>query len=98
MIKNRKKILELFVMVTIAIKEKIRKRLLMIAGELQKEMGEKINFNDVLDYLTKKFEENRKKPELFKKFCEPPTPKVSFQELYDDLITERMNDEKRYKI
>ena len=85
-------------MVTIAIDEKIRKKLLVIAGELQKKSGKKINFNDVLDYLTNKFADDAKRPELFENFCKPPTPKISFQEIYDELIEERMKDEQKYKL
>ncbi len=83
-------------MVTIAIDESIRKKLLMIAANLQKKFGRKINYNDVLQYLTQLYEENTKNPEYFKHFCEPIQPDITFNELYGELIKERRRDENKY--
>ena len=83
-------------MVTIAIDETIRKKLLMIAANLQKKFGRKINYNDVLKYLTQLYEENTKNPEYFKRFCEHIQPDITFNELYGELIKERRRDENKY--
>jgi len=83
-------------MVTIAIDEAIRKKLLIIAANLQKNSGKKINFNDVLRYLTEIYEEKTKNPNYFKLFCEPIQPDISFDELYDELIKERRRDENKF--
>jgi len=81
-------------MVTIAISEKVRRRLLIIAADLQKALGKKINFNEVLEYLTKKYEENNKNPMLFEKFCEPINPNIGFNEVYRELLKGRKEDER----
>ena len=83
-------------MVTIAIDETIRKKLLMIAASLQKKLGRKINYNVVLQYLTQIYEENTKNPEYFKRFCEPIQSGIKFDEIYGELIQERRRDEKKY--
>jgi hypothetical protein len=83
-------------MVTIAIDETIRKKLLIIAASLQKKSGKKINFNDVLRYLTEIYEEKTKNTNYFKLFCEPIQPDISFDELYDELIKERRRDENKF--
>jgi hypothetical protein len=83
-------------MVTIAIDERIRRKLLMIAATLQKKFGRKINYNDVLEYLTQLYEENTKNPEYFRRFCEPIQADIKFNEVYGELIQERRRDENRY--
>jgi hypothetical protein len=81
-------------MVTIAINDENRKRLLAIAADLQKKSGKKINFDDVISYLAKVYEQDFRRPELFEQFCQPIAG-VSFETLYAELIMERKRDEQR---
>lgn len=80
------------IMVTIAISKETRRKLLEIASELQKNSEKKLDFEDVIEYLITLHEHKMKKPELFEAFCRP-IEKVSFEEIYGELIKERRRDE-----
>lgn len=81
-------------MTTISISEYTKKRLLIVAGELQSKLGKKVDFNDVINHLLNLYENSKRSPELFKRFA-TPIKGVSFKELYDELIRERELDEER---
>jgi len=76
---------------TIAIKEKTRKLLLKIAADLQREKGERVNFDTVVSYLIDLYETQQLDLELWKSFTEP-IPEVTFEDMYSELIAERRLD------
>lgn len=80
-------------MATISIEESTRKKLLSIAADLQKEKGERVDFDHVISYLTESFHSKRRRPELFERFASG-IPGVKFQDAYDELMRERRRDEK----
>lgn len=80
-------------MATISIDESTRKKLLSIAADLQKEYGERVDFDRVIDYLTESYESRQRRPELWNRFTQP-IPGVKFDEAYDELMRERRRDER----
>ena len=81
-------------MTTIAIKEKTRKLLLKIAADLQREKGERVNFDTVVSYLINLYETQQVDLETWRSFTEP-IPGVTFEDMYSELITERRLDDVR---
>jgi len=81
-------------MVTVAISDENRKRLLAIAADLQKETGRRVDPNEVIGFLIEAFERSYRKIELFRLFCRPVAG-VSFKDLYAELVAERSEDERR---
>ena len=79
-------------MITITIKDEIKRELLSIAADLQKRYGRKVSYNEVLEYLISKYKENIKNIDLFKQFCNPPKEKVNFEDIYRELRNERLRD------
>ena len=51
-------------------------------------MGRRMNLNAVIRYLVSLYKRQRRRPELFKLFCEP-IPGLSFEEAYEELNKER---------
>lgn len=88
-------------MVTIAVSEENRAKLLRIAGELQKNLGKRVSFDEVISYLIGLYEEKRRRLELFRLFCEP-VEGASFEEAYRELVRTRRKEEeqleKRYSL
>ena len=81
-------------MVTISIREETRKKILFIAGDLQKQKGDRVDFDQVINYLADAYKKSERKTDLFELFCKP-VPKVKFENLYGNLIRERRMDESR---
>jgi hypothetical protein len=81
-------------MVTIAIKDENRKKLLLIAADIQKKSSRKVDFDDVISFLTRSYEHNLRRMEMFELFCKP-VPGVDFGNLYVELVAERRKDEQR---
>lgn len=82
-------------MVTISISEQTRKKILSIAGELQKERGRRIDFDEVIMHLADMYRKGERSPELFELFC-GPIGKVRFRDMYAALMRERRTDERRH--
>ena len=80
-------------MVTIAVDNETRRKLLGIASDLQKKLGRRVDFNETISYLISLYEKERKNPELFKLFCKP-IEGLRFEGVYQELIEERRRDEK----
>ena len=80
-------------MVTIAVDNETRKKLLEIASDLQKKLGRRVDFNETISYLISLYEKERKNLELFKLFCKP-IEGLRFEEVYQELIEERRRDER----
>lgn len=81
-------------MVTISISEETRKKILSIAGELQKQKGHRVDFDEVIRYLANIYKKSEKKQELFELFCAPT--RVRFKDVYAMLMKERRTDERRH--
>ena len=81
-------------MVTISISEETRRKILSIAGDLQKQKGDRVDFDQVITYLADAYKKNERKQHLFELFCKP-VPKAKFEELYGALVKERRMDESR---
>lgn len=79
-------------MARLTISEENRRRLLRIAGDLQRETGRRISFDDVISYLAESYEKRAQNKELFRLFCEP-VERVDFDGSYFELIAERRRDE-----
>jgi predicted CopG family antitoxin len=56
--------METMKMTTITISEKTRQELLKVAAELQSKRGEKVNYQDAIEYLISK---SRRNPELLRR-------------------------------
>ena len=56
--------METMKMTTITISEKTRQELLKVAAELQSKRGEKVNYQDAIEYLILK---SRRRPELLRR-------------------------------
>ena len=80
-------------MVTIAVDNETRRKLLGIASDLQKKLGRRVDFNETISYLISLYEKERKNPELFKLSCKP-IEGLRFEGVYQELIEERRRDEK----
>jgi hypothetical protein len=83
-------------MTTISIKEDTRKKLLRIAGDLQKKTQERADFDTVIQFLIDAYNEKQVDFEAWSKFT-TPLPGIDFNSLYHDLIMERQLDEKHSK-
>ncbi len=81
-------------MVTIAITEENRRKLLSIAADLQKKTGRRVDFDEVISYLTRTYERSIRRSELFELFCKP-VEGGDLNTLYAELISERREDEQR---
>jgi len=80
-------------MTTISIKEDTRKKLLRIAGDLQKKTQERADFDTVIQFLINAYNEKQIDLEAWSKFTAPISG-IDFGSLHDDLIMERQLDEK----
>lgn len=83
-------------MTTISIKEDTRKKLLRIAGEIQKKTQERADFDTVIQFLINVYNEKQVDLEAWNEFT-TPLPGIDFSSLYHDLIMEKQIDEKRGK-
>jgi hypothetical protein len=80
-------------MTTISIKEDTRKKLLRIAGELQKKTQERADFDTVIQFLIDAYNEKQVDLEAWSKFTAPISD-IDFDSLYNDLLMERKLDDK----
>jgi hypothetical protein len=78
---------------TISIKEDTRKKLLQIAGELQKRTQIRADFDSVIQFLIENYAQKQIDQEAWSKFT-APIPGIDFDTAYHDLILERGLDEK----
>jgi hypothetical protein len=83
-------------MTTISIKEATRKRLLRIAGELQRRTQTRADFDTVIQFLIDEYTEKQVDLEAWSKFTAPVSG-VDFESIYGDLILERHLDEEQGK-
>ncbi len=75
------------------LKEDTKKKLTMVAADLQKKTGERVDFDTAISYLIDRYLEESKDWEKFAEFCEP-LEKVTKEELLDELYKGRREDEK----
>ncbi|HZY94111.1 MAG TPA: hypothetical protein VFE98_04520 [Candidatus Bathyarchaeia archaeon] len=80
-------------MATISIDESTRKKLLSIAADLQKEYGERVDFDRVIDYLTESYESKKPRLEYWDQFTKGISG-VKFEDAYRELMRERRRDER----
>jgi hypothetical protein len=83
-------------MTTISIKENTRKKLLRIAGELQRRTLTRADFDTVIQFLIDAYIEKQIDLEAWNKFTAPISG-VDFDSIYSDLILERHLDEEQSK-
>ncbi len=81
-------------MVTISISEETRRKILSIAGDLQRLKGERVDLDEVISYLTDAYRKGEKRKDLFELFCRPVSG-ARFRDLYASLVRERRMDERR---
>lgn len=81
-------------MVTIAVSDENRRRLLAIAADLQKRTGKRVDFDEVISFLTRTYERGLRRMKMFELFCRPVVG-ADFNSLYAELIAERRRDERR---
>ncbi len=79
-------------MTTISIKEDTRKKLLRIAGEIQKKTQERADFDTVIQFLIEAYNEKQVDLEAWNQFT-APIPGADFGSLYQNLVVERQLDE-----
>lgn len=83
-------------MTTISIKEDTRKRLLRIAGELQRRTQTRADFDTVIQFLIDEYTEKQVDLEAWNKFTAQISG-VDFDSIYNDLLLERHLDEEQGK-
>lgn len=81
-------------MTTIAIREETRRRLLQVAADLQKERGERCDFDSVIAHLIDAYERQKVDVKAWRQFAKP-IPGIDFDALYRDLLQERRLDNDR---
>jgi hypothetical protein len=79
---------------TIAIREETRRRLLRVAADLQKERGERCDFDSVIAHLIDTYERQKVDVKAWRQFAEPIRG-VDFDALYRELLQERRLDNDR---
>ena len=83
-------------MTTISIKEDTRKKLLQIAGELQRKTLTRADFDMVIQFLIDAYIERQVDLKAWNRFTSPISG-VDFDSIYNDLILERHLDEEQGK-
>lgn len=81
-------------MTTISIREETRRRLLRVAADLQKERGERCDFDSVIAHLIDAYERQQVDVKAWRQFVKP-VPGVDFDALYRGLLQERRLDHDR---
>ncbi len=81
-------------MTTVYVNESTKRELAKVAGELQRNSGERTNFDEAIRFLINFYKEKKKNAALFDRFTEA-IPGVSFEQAYEELTTERNKDAKR---
>ncbi|PSN86970.1 hypothetical protein B9Q03_11100 [Candidatus Marsarchaeota G2 archaeon OSP_D] len=80
---------------TIRVSKQVKKELLKIMGELQIERGEKVDFNDVIDFLLSFYK--RKNPELLRVLV-GLVPNVSVKHLEEERRREVEREKEEYGV
>jgi len=80
---------------TIRVSKQVKKELLKIMGELQIERGEKVDFNDVIDFLLSFYK--RKNPELLRVLV-GFVPNVSVKHLEEERRREVEREKEEYGV
>jgi hypothetical protein len=80
-------------MTTISIKEDTRKKLLQIAGEIQRRTQERVDFDTVIRVLIDVYTEKQIDPQAWRRFT-ASIEGVDFDSVYNDLILERRADDR----
>jgi len=78
-------------MTTISIKEKTRRELLRIAGEIQQKTRERVDFDTVIQALVDVYDQQKVDIDSWNEFV-TPLAGVDFKSAYRDLISERRLD------
>ncbi|MFQ5832462.1 MAG: hypothetical protein ACE5H4_07160 [Candidatus Thorarchaeota archaeon] len=81
-------------MTTISIKEDTRRKLLQIAGDIQKRTQERVDFDTVIRFLIDVYTEKQIDLRAWKRFT-APIAGVDFDSVYHDLILERRADDRQ---
>jgi hypothetical protein len=81
-------------MSTISVTSDVKEKLFKIATKLQVRLGRRVDLNETIDYLISHAE---KRPDLLNRACRPipKSMQISAKNAYDELISERRNDEQR---
>lgn len=80
---------------TIRVSKEVKRELLKIMGELQIERGEKVDFNDVIEYLLSLY--RRKNPEILRKMV-GLVPNISYEDLRKERRKELEYEKEKYGI
>ena len=80
---------------TIRVSKEVKRELLKIMGELQVERGERVDFNDVIEFLLSIYK--RKNPELLRKLV-GLVPNVSVEDLEEERRREIEYEKAKYGI
>lgn len=80
-------------MTTISVKEDTRKKLLQIAGEIQKRTQERVDFDTVIRFLIDAYTERQIDPQAWRRFT-APIEGLDFDSVYQDLVLERRADDR----
>jgi hypothetical protein len=81
------------IMTTISIKEDTRKKLLQIAGEIQRRTQERVDFDTVIRVLIDVYTEKQIDLQAWGRFT-APIEGVDFDSVYNDLVLERRADDR----
>ncbi|BAK54383.1 hypothetical protein [Sulfurisphaera tokodaii] len=80
---------------TIRVSKEVKRELLKIMGELQIERGEKVDFNDVIEYLLSLY--RRKNPEILRRMV-GLVPNISYEDLRKERKKELEYEKEKYGI
>ena len=80
---------------TIRVSKEVKRELLRIMGELQMERGEKVDFNDVIEFLLSLYK--RKNPENLRKLV-GLVPNISVEDLMEERRREIGHEKEKYGI
>ncbi|BCU70175.1 antitoxin VapB family protein [Stygiolobus caldivivus] len=80
---------------TIRVSKEVKKELLRIMGELQIERGEKVDFNDVIEFLLSLY--RKKDPEKLKDLV-GLVPEISVSDLIEERRKEVQHEKEKYGI
>ncbi len=80
---------------TIRISKEVKRELIKIMGELQIERGEKVDFNDLIEFLLSLY--RRKNPEILRSLV-GSLPNLSVEELEEERMKEIEHEKEKYGI
>jgi hypothetical protein len=80
---------------TVMLKEDTKKRLTKVAADLQRERGDRVDFDTAIAFLIDQYFEKKKDWDKFNEFCKP-IEGITTEELIEELYKGRREDEKKF--